>query len=405
MFRRIKHLISSTSNAFNLATYYESSYILNNRAERIMYFWAPICSILIVWWLFYPGTIRKVPIGVLDYSQSYYSREFVRLTNASPNVEVVTSFLDPIEAQKALNDAKVFALIIIPYEFSPNIKSGKQNTVVLRVNAQYGTHSEIIKSGITDVAMAFSTGIKFAIIEKTGVGEKYSKELALPLIPSVKMDANLELNYQKFLATSIPTFVVAILAAMSGAYCYGRNLRDKDLDKWYYLCCEKMTLVHFFFALNGKIFPALVLYSLWGIFDTFLGNTINFASMSNLITICMFKINIVFLCVNLGVVLTIMFRSLRLGLSSSAFITSPAFSFSGAAYPLVAMPPSAQFVAKCLPMAYYVKLHVGQLILHDSPIYAMNIMFWFGIIGIILNAMAVILGYLLLRTPKYWGAR
>lgn len=405
MLRRLKNFIVSTGTVFNLAVYNELNYILKTRIERIIFFWVPLLAILIIWWVFYPGAIRNIPIGVLDYSQSYYSREFVRLADASPNIEVINHYSDALKAQKALNNLEVFAVIIIPDHFSTKIKSAQSNSVVLKVNGQYGTHSEIIKSAVSDVSMAFSTGVKMAVIEKTGVGAKYTKNLALPLLPSVKMDSNLELNYQKFLATALMPSILHILAAMAGAYTYGRNLRDKTLDDWYFSCSDKKSLVNFFFALNGKTFPALVILCFWGVLTIFITNSITFASIGNLITMSIAMIDMIYLSMWMGVFLTILLKSLRMGLSVSGFLTSPAFSFSGASFPSVAMPAAPHFISNCLPMSYFIKIQVGQLILHAPPIYAMNIIFWFGLIATILNLLSIVLGYILLNDPKKWGER
>lgn len=405
MFKKIKNFFFASGKTFNLAVYNELSYIFQSRTERMLFFYLPLLSLLILWWIFFPGAIRKIPVGVLDYSQSYYSRELVRLANASPSVEIIKYYDDALQAQKALNDIEIFALLVIPDHFSTKIKSAQSNSVLLKVNGQYGTHSEIIKSAFSDIVLAFSTGIKLAVIEKSGSGANYARNLALPLLPSVKMDANLELNYQKFLATALLPSVLHIFAAMAGAYAFGRNLRDKTLDLWYFACAEKKSLFLFFFALSGKVFPALVIFSFWGVLAIFITSSITFPSIGNIITMSIAIIDMLFLSVWLGVFLTTLFKSLRMGLSLSGFLSSPAFSFSGASFPAVAMPAGAHFISSCLPMTYFIKIQVGQLILHASPIYAMQTIFYFGLIGTILSLLSVILAYGLLNSPKDWGKR
>lgn len=406
MLKKIKNLLFSSGRTFNLAVYNELAYIFNSKTERMLFFYLPFLTILILWWLFFPGAIRKIPVGVLDYSQSYYSRELVRLVNASPSVEVVKYYPDALQAQEALNNTEIFALLVIPDHFSTKIKSAQSNSVLLKVNGQYGTHSEIIKSAFSDIVLAFSTGIKLAVIEKsTASGAEYARKLALPLLPSAKMDANLELNYQKFLATALLPSVLHIFAAMAGAYSFGRNLRDKTLDTWYFSCAEKKTFFLFFFALSGKSFPALVIFCFWGVLSIFIISSITFPSVGNLITMSIAIIDMLFLSVWMGIFLTALCKSLRMGLSLSGFLSSPAFSFSGASFPTVAMPAGAHFIALCLPMSHFIKIQVNQLILHAPPLYAMKTIFYIGLSGTILNVLSIILAYALLNDPKQWGRR
>ena len=62
----------------------------------------------------------------------------------------------------------------------------------------------------------------------------------------------------------------------------------------------------------------------------------------------------------LGVVAVLAARSLRMGLSLAGVIASPAFTYAGAGYPLLAMPPFAQAWAALLPLTHLLRLQAEQ---------------------------------------------
>ncbi|MGQ2974044.1 MAG: ABC transporter permease, partial [Brevundimonas mediterranea] len=58
----------------------------------------------------------------------------------------------------------------------------------------------------------------------------------------------------------------------------------------------------------------------------------------------------------LGLLMIAVTLTLRNALSAAAFVTAPAFAFSGQGYPLSAMPPLARAWAEALPLTHYLQL-------------------------------------------------
>ena len=69
----------------------------------------------------------------------------------------------------------------------------------------------------------------------------------------------------------------------------------------------------------------------------------------------------------LGLLAIALSLSLRMGLSIAGFITSPAFTYSGFVFPLMAMPPLAQAWALVLPLTHCAEVQSQQWWMGASP--------------------------------------
>lgn len=88
------------------------------------------------------------------------------LFEANPNLTVRQLYHSPAAVEAALLQRDIYAVAIIPEDFSRNISSSKPAPIVLQVNAQYGTHSGIIQTSIQSVTGTLSAGVEIQRLVK-----------------------------------------------------------------------------------------------------------------------------------------------------------------------------------------------------------------------------------------------
>lgn len=161
--------LTKLSGAFIRSAAYERRFLTKNPWDLSMVVWLPLITVLMIWWIFSQTQITDLPIGVMDQDNGPVANTAVRYLEASPTLTVRQLYYSDTEAQAAILQRDVYATVVIPENFSRNILSGKSAPLILRVNAQYGTHSGIIQTSVQAVAGTLSAGVEIQRLVKKGM--------------------------------------------------------------------------------------------------------------------------------------------------------------------------------------------------------------------------------------------
>lgn len=85
-------------------------------------------------YMYEPNLIREAPIAVVDESHSALSREYSRLIDAAPQVEVYTHAAGFPEAKELMKKKAVIGIIYLPVDFETRVNRGDESVFIL-----YGT--------------------------------------------------------------------------------------------------------------------------------------------------------------------------------------------------------------------------------------------------------------------------
>ena len=73
-------------------------------------------------YMYAPDLVRKVPVAVVDHSHSELSRHYVRLLDATPQVNVVTTATGYPEAQDMMKSGRVAGILYLPDDFEDRVR-------------------------------------------------------------------------------------------------------------------------------------------------------------------------------------------------------------------------------------------------------------------------------------------
>jgi ABC-2 type transport system permease protein len=434
--------LTKLSEAFLRSAAYERRFLAKNHWDFSMVVWIPLATVLLIWWIFSQTQITDLPIGVIDQDNSAVANTAVRYLEASPTLTVRQLYYSQADAEAAILQRDIYAVVIIPEDFSRNILSSQPAPLTLQVNAQYGTHSGIIQAGVQAVASTLSAGVEIKRLVKQGVAPSQAMTAYAPISVQRISLFNAATNYQQFLASTVIPALLHILAMVIGATTIGRELRDKNIGRWYRFIdtgkpsptlsraskttsslstkqdssnnrtsssSEKVphsvSLSVLVFGLLGKYFWPILAYSLWSALILWLATSNQNINIMSLMAVYAGFLCLMVLSFWLGAIFTLNSFSLRMGLSTTGFISAPSYAFAGVTFPYIAISDSAQYWSNALPLTHYLKLHIAQLQMQAPIAISLPIVYGLMLAAIIALILAALLTKRALAHPERWGAR
>ncbi|PKH65986.1 ABC transporter permease [Psychrobacter sp. 4Dc] len=433
--------LTKLSEAFLRSAAYERRFLAKNHWDFSMVIWIPLATVLLIWWIFSQTQITDLPIGVIDQDNSAVANTAVRYLEASPTLTVRQLYYSQADAEAAILQRDIYAVVIIPEDFSRNILSSQPAPLTLQVNAQYGTHSGIIQAGVQAVASTLSAGVEIKRLVKQGVAPSQAMTAYAPISVQRISLFNAATNYQQFLASTVIPALLHILAMVIGATTIGRELRDKNIGRWYRfidtgkpsLTLSKaskttaslstkqdssdnkaslnakmphsVSLSVLVFGLLGKYFWPILAYSLWSALILWLATSNQNINIMSLMAVYAGFLCLMTLSFWLGAIFTLNSFSLRMGLSTTGFISAPSYAFAGVTFPYIAISDSAQYWSNALPLTHYLKLHIAQLQMQAPIAISLPIVYGLMLAAIIALLFAALLTKRALAHPERWGAR
>ena len=82
-------------------------------------------------YMYAPDLVRKVPVAVVDRSHSELSRKYVRLLNATPQVNIVTTSVEYPEARDMMKQDLVAGILYLPEDFEDRVGRGEQSIFIV----------------------------------------------------------------------------------------------------------------------------------------------------------------------------------------------------------------------------------------------------------------------------------
>jgi ABC-2 type transport system permease protein len=330
--------------------------------DLAMISWVPLLSVLLIYAIFSAGIPIRLPIAVWDADHSALSRQLVRFLDAAPGLQVVRQYGDEVEVEHGMRSGAVYGVVEIPSGFSRDVKLGRAAQVTLLHNAQFSSHSGMIQRDVRTAVSTLSAGIEIVARNKRGESPRGARLSAEPIRTAMANLFNPALDYLQFLAMALLPAILHIFAMVAGAWSVGVELRDGTLGEWKVICVGGRQFGGVLLALFGKLaLPFLMLVAV-GVAGT-LGMIAagGWHPAGSLALVLAALAVMIALSIALGALAAALSRSLRTALSATGFITAPAFAFSGAAFPIAAMPQTAQWWAKSLPFTHYLRLQIEQL--------------------------------------------
>jgi ABC-2 type transport system permease protein len=336
--------------------------------ELALVSWWPALLLGILWWTLAAGVPRDLPLGWVDHDRSATSRQLWQLLDASPTLRLQQQLPDEVAAMHAVRTGAAIGWLVVPRDFERDLKAGLSPVVHLQVNGQQSTAAGMVKSQVQTVIALFSAGAELNIRSAQGEPAALALGNLEPLRPGLLTLFNGSMNYEAFLMPSLGSALLQLLAMFIGVACVGRELKHGTVPQW--LESGGARLIP---ALGAKLLINLLpVAALSCLLVIVLAYGRGFVVEGSLLLLLAAQVLALVAHASLGVLAVLATRSFRMGLSVASVIASPAFTYAGAAYPLMSMPLAAQVWAWLLPLTHLLQLQSEQWGMGAPVIYSLD---------------------------------
>lgn len=309
----------------------------------------PLFLLLFMTTIFGNGQMEHLPIGIVDADNTATSRSIVRNIAAVPTFDVVDHYTDDIEARAAVQRKDIYGYLSIPPRFEETMMRGMGATLC------YYYHYALLAVG-GEVMSAFETAlipVRMApiVVEAVTLGarEENIETFLLPMTSDDHALYNPSLDYAVYLAVPIFYIMFQILVLLVTLYAIGSERKQGTGSDW--LCIADGNILK---AVVGKLLP----YTLIFICEALLANVVFFhwehiplAGSMGLFALA----TVLFIIATQAVAVIIysIFPMLSLVISVVSMVGSLGATLSGLTFPLSAMTPVVQWVARLFPVRHF----------------------------------------------------
>ncbi len=347
---------------------------------------------------FSKGYSRDIPIGIIDYDNSNFSRKMTRMLEACPSLSVDYRPMSLDEGKDLILRNKVYGLFVIPKDFEKDIYSKKQPKVVSYFNNQYMLIGSMVSKDITAAIMTFQTELSVGAKVKTGnISPKQAIIETMPVQVVDYIKGNPYFNYSYFLSASAFIQIFHIIACFVTIWAFGSEYKTGSAKEWIEKANNSLALAMFGKWLVYFVIFMVILLLCYTIMFVFYG-----LPLRGSFVFLMFSTAVFLLAYQgAGIAFVEISGNLRFSLSAGAFYTSLGFTFAGLTYPATSMPVLLKLYTYLIPLKSYLKIFYDQTLKDINWIYDIKPL----LMMVIIILPSIILAFRLKQMAydsKYW---
>lgn len=352
-----------TKRGFITVLVRESGRIASNPLYAIFTFVVPLAVFALLCTIFHEGVPRELPLLVYDADQSSFSRQLIRMLDASSTIRVVPAPSGIEEGRRLVLSGRGYAFIVIPENLEENILTGRPSEVIEYYNNQFLLPASLVDRDVKKAVATLSGGVELRLRQKYGE----TREAALAHLQPILIDShalfNPQLNYVYFLVNTLLPTMLQIFILMVSVYALGIELKDGTAGEWFDAAGGN-TLK----AVAGKLLPHTLCFLCIGFFmNTLLFRFLGVPLRGSIVIIMLSTALLVCAYQSLALFFVAVTANMRLALSFSAFYAAPAFAFVGITFPTIGMPLAGKIWGSLLPLSHYLSILVDQS-LRGAPV-------------------------------------
>lgn len=172
----------------------------------IFFILVPLAYPLLYAFIYNNEVVREVPAVVVDDSRTSMSREFIRKTNATPDINIVSYCADMEEAKQIMKNGEAYGIFYIPKEFSNDIAHGKQTHVSIYCDMSGLLYYKSMLLSATAVSLDMNRDIKI-----TRAGNSTDRQDEVSSQPIEYEDIALFNSQNGFASFLIPAVLILII--------------------------------------------------------------------------------------------------------------------------------------------------------------------------------------------------
>ena len=307
--------------------------------------------------------IKNINIKITDYDNSTLSRELSREFEGSGFFSTVS---EDGELNTLFQKRLLYAVITIPDGFAGDLNSGAMPEVDEIIDGSDSNRAVVIRQYISGIIMEFSSNFRGG------------DTLPINVIPSYAYNA--ELNSAFFFVPGLTALIMIMVSALLTSITIAREKEQGTFD------LIKLSPVHSYEVILGKVIPYLILSMFIGIFVIVSGVFLFGVPIRGSYLTLLFYLFIYCLTgLSFGILISTMVATQQAAMLIAMVATLlPTLFLSGFIFQLEAMPKVLQIISWIIPARYFLVIirglmlkgnTQGELILYTSMLILFSIVF------------------------------
>jgi ABC-2 type transport system permease protein len=315
--------------------------------------WLPLVLFASLWWIFSAGIVTDLGIGVVDLDDSRLSRVLIRQLDATPALRIAIRPLSVAEGRRAMSNADIGALVVIPYDFQARVSRGLNPDVTAFYNGQFILVGKAVKSALLQAQATLAGTIDGGMALAHGAAMPQAAGLAAPVVPQLTPLYNVGMDYALFLVPAIIPALWQVVMILGMLNAIGRERREGSWNRW----LEAGALR----AFVGKMLPYVVAYWAMGIVFLLAFPVMGWPICGSWFLVVTAQGLTAMATAVMAGFLYIMVNDLPRSLSLAAAYTAPSFAFLGVTFPASDMPTLALFWRSLIPVCHLMDIQISQM--------------------------------------------
>lgn len=318
-----------------------------------LFFLMTVLAPTILYFLFAFGfslDARNIPIGVEDLDKSQLSRQLIdRFANATDlfRIKEITGEGHSLERDMDLD--RIRAIIVIPADFTENIKKGKPSTLQVIVDGTNPVYSNTINTYIDSIISSFQMDVLGEFFTKHGFGASNS---STPIDLAVSAWYNSSFRSEDFIIPGVVAIIIMFFPPLVAAISLAREKETGSILNMY---CSSITKSEY---LLGKMTPYIAISYLncllFIALSIFLFHVPMRGSFLLLVASGFFYVAS---AVAIGLLVAVIVNTQIAAILLTSILTlTPAFMYSGFLVPLSSLGESAKIMAYMLPATFFIDI-------------------------------------------------
>lgn len=284
-------------------------------------------------YMYAPDVVRNVPVVVVDNSKTELSREYIRLLNATPGVDVIATGEDYKEAQELMKMDEAAGILYLPYDFTDRVSRGDESIFIMYETTSAFLYYLAIQEASAGSMLALNDRYRPEMIVFLPSQDAASLSVAKPINVAGTALYNYTAGYGTYLIPAVLIVIMFQTLLMVIGMVSGEERQYRLLQNYRPSLRQAIKIV------TGKTFVYLVLYTVFSLFLLGLIPLIfDLPAIGNVWNIIMLLIPFLLAGSFFGLSASVFFTDSDAPLLMIAFFSVGLIFLSGVSYPLELMP-------------------------------------------------------------------
>ncbi|MDN3640713.1 ABC transporter permease [Simiduia curdlanivorans] len=313
----------------------EAKQLLRDRITFGMVVMIPLIQLLLFGYAINTD-VREIPVAIVDQSNSTIGRIIVEDIKATEVVEVVDFYSSVQQAEQAITEGRVRAVLILPGDLAHRI-----------------AHKQVVGQWLVDGS---DTMVSSALLQLRNMPLPSPKNQAIKSKPN--FEVALYFNPERRSAVNIVPGLLGIILTMTMIlFTSAAIVRERERGNLELLITtpvkplELMVAKILPYILVGFIQVAIILGLGHAIFQVPINGSILQIALGTLVFICA--------SLTLGLLISTIANTQLQAMQLTVFVLLPSILLSGFMFPYEAMPVAAQWIAEALPATHFMRMIRG----------------------------------------------